>query len=103
MIGGSPMATKNLYLCIDRPLPQHHKVEAARLAVDENKLNEPPPIVLPAGASFHPMKMAIITGKRWENGPKVGVRFLDGSKKQKAVAQKVAHDWSKVANTAFEF
>ena len=39
------MPKKQLYLCIDRPLPSHLKVEAARLAVEENKINEPQPLV----------------------------------------------------------
>ena len=97
------MATKNLHLCFDRPLPPQHKLEAARLAMSENKGNEPLPLVLPAGASFHPMKMAILTGKRWDNGRKLRVRFLDGSKKQKALTQEYASEWSKYANVLFDF
>src|SRR5439155_14576512 len=92
-----------LYLCIARPLPSHLKVEAARVAVNETKINEPPPLVLPAGASFHPMKMAILTGKRWDNARKIAVRFLDGSKKQRALTQKYASEWSKFANINFDF
>jgi hypothetical protein len=90
-------------ICFDRPLPTQHKIEAARLATSENKFNEPPPLVLPPGASFHPLKMAIVTGKRWENGRKLGVRFLDGSAKQRALAQKYATLWSKYANVIFDF
>ncbi len=90
-------------ICFDRPLPSHHKLEAARLAVSENKNNEPPPLVLPPGASFHPMKMAIFTGKRWDNGRKIGVRFIDGMKKQRAQTQKYATSWSKFANVIFDF
>ena len=90
-------------ICFDRPVPSPHKIEAARLAASENKFNEPPPLVLPPGASSHPMKMAIFTGKRWENGRKIGVRFLDGSAKQKALAQKYATSWSKYANVIFDF
>ena len=90
-------------ICFDRPLPSHHKLEAARLAMGENKFNEPPPIILPAGVSFHPLKMAILTGKRWENGRKIGVRFLDGSAKQRTLTQKYANVWSKYANVRLDF
>jgi hypothetical protein len=96
------MAT-NLHICFDRPLPTQHKIEAAQLAVSESKVNEPPPLVLPPGASFHPLKMAIVTGKRWENGRKLGVRFIDGSAKQRALTQKYALAWSKFANVTFDF
>ena len=90
-------------ICFDRPIASPHKLEAARLAMSENKLNEPPPLVLPPGASFHPLKMAIFTGKRWENGRKIGVRFLDGSAKQRTLTQKYASVWSKFANLLFDF
>lgn len=90
-------------ICFDRPIPSRHKLEAARLATDETRMNEPPPLVLPPGASFHPLKMAIFTGKRWDNGRKIGVRFLDGSAKQRTLTQKYATAWSKFANVVFDF
>ena len=91
------------HICFDRPVPSQHKLEAARLATDENRMNEPPPLILPPGASAHPMKMAIFTGKRWDNGRKIGVRFLDGSPKQRTLTQKYATAWSKFANVIFDF
>lgn len=90
-------------ICFDRAVPPEHKLEAARLAASENKRNEPSALMLPAGASFHPMKMALITGKRWANARKLGVHFLDGSKKQRALTQKHAGAWSKHANVTFDF
>ena len=90
-------------ICFDRPIPSQHKLEAARLATGESKMNEPPPLILPPGASFHPLKMAIFTGKRWDNGRKIGVRFLDGSPKQRLLTQKFATAWSKYANVNFDF
>src|SRR5262249_8946155 len=47
--------------------------------------------------------MAIFTGKRWDNGRRIGVRFLDGSTKQRAQTQKYANVWSRYANVTFDF
>lgn len=94
------MATR---ICFDRIIPAEHKLEAARLAASENKRNEPSALMLPAGASFHPMKMALITGKRWANGRKLGVHFLDGSKKQRALTRKYADAWTRFANVTFDY
>jgi hypothetical protein len=102
------MATKKiaslaeLRLCVDRVVPQDHKVTAATLAVEENKQNKPI-VHVPAGASFHPLKMAILTGKKWENGRKLTVSFLDGSATQKQKTQKHAESWMQYANIALEF
>ncbi|MCU1349922.1 MAG: hypothetical protein JWO56_2952 [Acidobacteria bacterium] len=93
-----------LYLCYDRPIAFEHKVDAAKLAIGENTFNEPPPLTLQPGASFHPMKMALFTGKMWDpKGRTLGVRFLDGTKKQRAQTQKYATVWSNFANITFNF
>jgi len=99
------MAKKTpLYLCYDRPVALQHKVDAAKLAIDENKLNEPPPLTLAPGASFHPFKMALFTGKMWDKkGRTLGVKFLDGTKKQRSQTQKYATVWSTFANITFNF
>ena len=89
-------------ICFDRPIPAEHKLEAARLAASENKRNEPS-LMLPAGVSRNPMKMALITGKRWANGRKLGVHFLDGTKKQRALTQTFANAWTKFANVTFDY
>lgn len=101
------MATKryrlsNLRLCVDRVIAKDNKIAAAKSAIKENKDNEPH-IVMPAGASFHPLKMAIVTGKKWENGRKLKVAFLDGSATQRKKTQKHAESWMQFANIAFAF
>jgi hypothetical protein len=55
------------------------------------------------GVSRHPAKIAILTGKRWRNGQKLGVRFLDGSRKQRAAVMRYAVEWSRYANIRFDF
>jgi len=92
-----------IHLCIDRVVPLHQKIAAAEIAKSENAENTPPPILLQPGASLHRAKMAIITGKRWQKGRTLTVRFIDGSKKQKAKTQAHAEVWSQYANIKFQF
>jgi hypothetical protein len=48
--------------------------------------------------------MALFTGKMWpKTGRTLGVRFLDGSKTQRKLAQKYANEWSLFANVVFKF
>jgi Astacin (Peptidase family M12A) len=47
--------------------------------------------------------MAVLTGKKWANGRRISVRFLDGTKKQKSQTQKFAEPWSEHANITFKF
>jgi len=108
------MATKpNLRLCIDRIVPMHLKARAAEVAVGTNKQNAPAaaaikpgvkrPAALRPGASSHPAKMALYTGKMWKKGTTIGVRFLDGTGPQRDKTRALAVDWSKYANLKFKF
>lgn|GEM_PF-1773942 len=104
---GSFMA-KRYRICVDRPISLHHKPDAAALSIAENTVNRPPmsAILRPgamAGVSFHPLKMAIQTGKKWANGRTLGVRFLDGSTTQTEKVIAHANTWSKYANINFNF
>ncbi len=93
-----------LHLCFDRPVASQHTVAAAKIAISENKGNQPPPLVLGPGASSHPLSMALFTGKMWpSSGKTLGVRFLDGSKTQRKLAQKYANEWTQFANVTFKF
>jgi hypothetical protein len=102
------MARKNpdlndLRLCVDRPIPDAVRMDAAVIAMSENNENEPPPLVIAPGQAVHPVEMAIFTGKKWANGRKVGVKFLDGSKIQKKKTQQYAEVWEQFANVNFDF
>ena len=92
----------DLRLCIDRPVPEEKLMNAAGLAMAENAENELPPLVLRPGQVVTP-HIAIFAGKRWINGRKVGVKFLDGTKTQKAKTQKYAEAWEEFANVNFDF
>ena len=80
-----------LHLCIDRVIPYQQKIKAADIAVKENPLNLPKPLKLLPGASLHPAKMALVTGKRWDNRRALGVHFMDGSTTQKAKVRQFAN------------
>lgn len=93
----------DLRLCVDRPIPEESRMNAAVLAMSENAENEPPPIVLRPGQVIGPAEIAVFAGKKWANGRKVGVKFLDGTKTQKAKTQKFAELWEQFANINFDF
>jgi hypothetical protein len=93
----------NLHLCIDRVIPADLKIEAANRAVEEASRNDPGPLLLKPGVTLHPFKLALFTGKMWQNGRTLGVRFLDGSALQRSQVEKYAASWSKYANIEFDF
>jgi hypothetical protein len=107
------MATKNLLaaqmrLCVDRVLPLEHKVAAMERAISINPENDPLPILrkarLPPGATLQPMKMALLSGKKWKtNGQTLRVRFLDGSPTQRAKTQEKAQEWTSFENVRFDW
>jgi hypothetical protein len=47
--------------------------------------------------------MALETGKRWKPGQTLGVRFLDGSVKQRAKVEEKAKEWLAHADVKFDF
>jgi hypothetical protein len=93
----------DLRLCVDRPIPEETRMDAAVLAMSENAENEPPPLVFRPGQVIGPAEIAVFAGKKWANGRKVGVKFLDGTKTQKAKTQKFAEMWEQYANINFDF
>ena len=93
----------DLRMCVDRVVEPHQQIDAAVLAMAENPENEPPPIEIRPGAALHPVEMALVTSKKWNNGRKLRIKFLDGSVKQKSLTQKYAEMWSQFANVGFDF
>jgi hypothetical protein len=90
-------------ICVDRPIHLDHKIEMAEIAISENPLNTPKPGIHMAGASFHPLKMALVTGKKWVTNRTLNIAFLDGSKIQKDKVKFHANQWLKYANLKFDF
>ena len=80
-----------LHLCIDRIIPIEHKIVAATLAIDEYPGNQPRMPRALAGASAHPAKMALLAGKKWQNGRELGVYFHGRQHHAKSQGAPVRH------------
>ena len=67
-------------ICTDRILPLEKAVDAARAAISENPENMPVAVVRPlmGVADPTPDELALITGKKWENGRTLRIRFTGG-------------------------
>ena len=97
------MAKSTAGICVDRVIPLRLKAAAAALAVQENPANGPRGLRMMAGASAHPVKMALFTGKRWKPGRTLGIRFLDGSKTQRSQTEHFAKTWQQYASIKMKF
>jgi hypothetical protein len=92
-----------IQICVDRILPEDMVVRAADAAIAENKANVP---VVAPGVGAGPLgddEIAVVTGKLWQNGKTLRVRFLDGDPEVHARVEQYAHQWSQYANIKFEF
>ena len=97
-----------IHMCCDRILTGAEKVKAMEAAFRINSKNRPPPLsnkrrFFGASSMAAPAKMALEAGKKWRDGQKLGVYFMDGSAIQKARVKEQAIKWIKFANIAFDF
>ncbi len=95
-------------MCVDRILTGAAKQHAMAAAFAEHRGNIPPPpspVRRRFGASSMgaPVKMALEAGKKWKDGRKLGVYFMDGSAIQKKKVVEYAIQWSKYANIKLDF
>lgn len=97
------LGLNDLRLCVDRVVATEHVMDSAVLAMNENPANEPPPLIMRPGAPVHPLEMALATPKRWNNGRKLKIKFLDGTSTQKRLTQKYAEHWLQFANVGLDF
>ncbi|MCU5132288.1 M12 family metallopeptidase [Bacillus cereus] len=88
--------------CVQRKLPDDQLIEAARLAIQENPANAPDTDEV-SGDSIDSFEMALIIGKKWENGRTLRVRFLDGDPVVHEKIKRYANEWSRYANLKFAF
>ena len=88
--------------CIDRVLPPPARVFAAQQAVAEAPENMPD-FQLPTGSLPTRSELAALIGKKWQNGRRLRVRFLDGDASVQARVRDVARQWSDFANVTFDF
>lgn len=97
--------SRKIRMCFDRVLTGLKKIDAMERAIKENPANGGKPAKNQFGASSGSarMKMALIAGKKWMPGRKLGVCFLDGSNVQKAKVRQFAEQWSATCSIAFDF
>jgi len=92
-----------IHVCIDRVLPPPRQIDAARRGIAESPANVP---ILRPGfgvAPPTPLELAAITGKLWQIGRTLHVRFLDGSPQVQSKVAQVASEWGRFANIHFAF
>ena len=101
------MSNSAIKACVDVAVPDELLLEAMRRAIAENANNAPAinPRLLPQGVmpDLSYVFLAAITGKLWQPGRVLRVRFLDGDPKVQARIPPFAHQWSEHANITFEF
>lgn len=92
--------------CIDRLLPSELLFQASRAALTENPANAPAlrrGVPLPGVAIDAPGALAALTGKLWQPGRTLRVRFLDGDPAIQKQLEPYAQEWTKYANIHFTF
>ena len=101
------MSFSAIKACIDVSLPDELLLESMRRAIAENPHNAPAinPRTLPPGVmpDIPHVYLAAITGKLWQPGRVLRVRFLDGDPKVHERIPPFAHQWSQHANITFQF
>lgn len=101
------MSFSAIKACIDVSLPDELLLESMRRAIAENPHNAPAinPRTLPPGVmpDIPHVYLAAITGKLWQPGRVLRVRFLDGDPKVHERIPPFAHQWSQHANITFVF
>jgi hypothetical protein len=91
--------------CVDRIIPGDMLVAAATRAVAEDAANVPIVPVRPAFGVARPTpgELAGVTGKKWKNGRRLRVTFLDGVESVQSKVERLAHSWEPHANVSFVF
>ena len=93
------------HVCVDRHLPPELQVDASERAVEENPSNLPVFRVSPGMgvAPPSPLQLALVTGKKWQNGRTLHVRFLGGDSRTRSKVKEFALKWCDHANIKLEF
>ncbi len=97
------MAGTIIKICTDRVLPDHLQEQAAKKALLENPKNFPVIPQKPGTLPPDPAQLALLTGKLWQPGRTLRVRFLEGDAAVQAKVEHYAHIWSQYANITFAF
>lgn len=99
-----PKEEKLPRVCLDMILPPELQVEASEKAIEENPSNLPVFRHRPGmGVAPSPLQLALVTGKKWQNGRTLHVRFLGGQSQIQAKVKQFALQWTEHANLKLEF
>ncbi|MGE0680432.1 MAG: M12 family metallopeptidase [Candidatus Binatia bacterium] len=101
------MFPQQLKMCVDKMLPPERLIEAATRAFAENPDNLPgqpaaPRFGVPA-MHVQPFRMALIAGKKWQNGRTLRVSFVGGHQTIRQKVMSYAVEWMNHANVRLEF
>src|SRR5687767_324717 len=99
------MPTEIIKVCVDRILPPNLILEASKLSIQENPENAGvarvrPGLGVPARS---PMRMALVTGRKWKNGRTLRVSFMGGDQYVRDKVKDFASGWCNHANLGFDF
>lgn len=100
------LAVPVIKLCVDRLLPNELLFQASRAALAENPDNAPAPkrgMPAPGASISAPGALAALTGKLWQPGRTLRVRFLDGDPAVQKRIEPYAQMWATYANLHFTF
>jgi hypothetical protein len=97
--------TEPIKICTERVLPSKLVPAVARAAIAENPENVPVVVTRPLlGVSDPtPSELALITGKKWNVGRALRIRFLDGDHGLQTKVANVAQEWNRYANIKLDF
>lgn len=92
-------------VCIDRSIRPNELYESAGRAIEENSANVPVARFRPLLGVMRPLpqELAVLAGKRWQNGRTLRVSFVDGEDSVQAKVEEYAHQWSDFGNIKFDF
>lgn len=92
-------------VCIDKRLPDEAQLEASNRAIAETPENLPTVHVRPLPGVYSPLtdEIAVLTGKKWQNGRTIRIRFLDGTPSLHARVEAMARQWELHANLRLDF
>lgn len=98
-------ATREIDFCIDQVFSESERIAAAELAIRENSENVPR-IKRPSGIGILPAEqiwLAQMTGRKWETGRELRVRFLDGEARMRDRVKYYSSRWMEHANLPLVF
>jgi len=93
-------------ICFDRVVPfdyQPARAAAEHVAIQHAQAMARNTALVAGEGVIHPLHMALVSVKKWENGRTLKCRFLDGSAKQRAHVHAKAKMWEQYANVKLGF